>query len=531
MRPTGSSPDAGLSARSPRVLWGRPILWRVALAALVVAVVPARAAADDPADYTLKVVVLKARAPSPPPGTPPPEGPQPEPAIEGTPILRAISSGRVGLTAKDFLLKRPDTEPPAKPLEATKSVTYRDSDEPMAMVLLVQGNFRWMGNETYTDPNDPEAGSIYDGAYKGLGPAIEVLAKAGPSGSKAALLVYAQGVLVKQALGDTSSMTSAALGSQQEYSEFISKQFSLGLSEAWKLLANQPDARKILVVFGDGQDDKEDISAELKKATTDLKESGVEVYTVFYSTAPEDGPQGQQNMAKVGYTDHFTATSRDNFASLADNISETIGAKYYVDFPGDKLPWDGADHEFALSISNVDKEPKTLTLPVLTVPKPPEEEGSSWWIWLIVILALILLIVIVIIIMKRQPAIEMPMEAPPVAAGPMKTVMLGVGGAEDSMPIVGWIVPLGGPNQYQTFKLLQGATKVGTGGEAHIVVGDSFMSSEHAEIACSANGFMLNDLGSTNGTYVNGRRVSSHELVDNDVFKLGKTDFKFKSIN
>ena len=488
--------------------------------------------ADDPADYTLKVVLPKAKAsPTPPPGTPPPEGPQPEPVIEGVPILRAITSGRVGLTAKDFLLKRSDTEPPAKPLEATKSVNYRDADEPMAMVILVQGNFRWMGNETYTDPNDPEAGSIYDGAYKGLGPAIEVLTKSGPSGSKAALLVYAQGVIVKQALTDAASVNSSSLGSQQEYGEFISKQFALGLSEAWKLLANQPDARKILVVIGDGQDDKEDISAELKKAVSDLKESGVEVYSIFYSTAPEDGPQGQQNMAKVGYTDHFTATSRDNFSSLAGNISEAIGAKYYVDFPGDKLEWDGADHEFTLSISNVDKEPKTLTLPVLSVPKPPEEEGSTWWIWLLVILAIILLVVIIVIIRRRQPVMEMPIEPAPVVAGPMKTVMLGVGGAEDSMPIVGWIVPLGGPNQYQTFKLLQGATKVGTGGGAHIVVGDSFMSAEHAEIACSASGFMLNDLGSTNGTYVNGRRVSTHELVDNDVFKLGKTDFKFKSIN
>jgi pSer/pThr/pTyr-binding forkhead associated (FHA) protein len=93
------------------------------------------------------------------------------------------------------------------------------------------------------------------------------------------------------------------------------------------------------------------------------------------------------------------------------------------------------------------------------------------------------------------------------------------------------VVPLGGPNQFQTFKLSQGATRLGTGAGSQIVVGDSFMSAEHAEIICSSSGFTLNDLGSTNGTLVNGHRVSTHELVDNDVFKLGKTDFKFKSIN
>ena len=85
----------------------------------------------------------------------------------------------------------------------------------MAMVILVQGNFRWMGNETFTDPNDPEAGSVYDGAYKGLGPAVDGLAKAGPANSKAALLVYAEGkVLVKQAMGDATSLSASALGSQ-----------------------------------------------------------------------------------------------------------------------------------------------------------------------------------------------------------------------------------------------------------------------------------------------------------------------------
>jgi pSer/pThr/pTyr-binding forkhead associated (FHA) protein len=125
-------------------------------------------------------------------------------------------------------------------------------------------------------------------------------------------------------------------------------------------------------------------------------------------------------------------------------------------------------------------------------------------------------------------------EAPapePVAAAPQKTVMLGIGGDDEGFPIVGWVVPLTGPNQFQTFKLLQGQTIIGTGDKAHVVVTDTFMSTEHAQILCSPVGFILQDGGSTNGTMVNQRRVDKHELVDNDVFTLGKTDFKFKSIN
>jgi pSer/pThr/pTyr-binding forkhead associated (FHA) protein len=112
-----------------------------------------------------------------------------------------------------------------------------------------------------------------------------------------------------------------------------------------------------------------------------------------------------------------------------------------------------------------------------------------------------------------------------------KTQMFNIGGGGDGFPIVGWIVPLNGPNQFQTFKLNQGLTKVGTGGAANIIVSDGFMSTEHAEIMCSPDGFTLLDKGSTNGTFVNDHRVAKHELVDNDVFTLGKTNFKFKSIN
>jgi pSer/pThr/pTyr-binding forkhead associated (FHA) protein len=124
-----------------------------------------------------------------------------------------------------------------------------------------------------------------------------------------------------------------------------------------------------------------------------------------------------------------------------------------------------------------------------------------------------------------------PMEAPPPEPASRHTVMLGVGGNAESMPVVGWVVPLNGPQQFQTFKLRQGATTLGTGGKAHVVVKDTYMTAEHAEVVSSPAGFTLNDVGSTNGTYINKLRVSTAELFDNDVFRLGKTDFVFKSIN
>jgi len=123
-----------------------------------------------------------------------------------------------------------------------------------------------------------------------------------------------------------------------------------------------------------------------------------------------------------------------------------------------------------------------------------------------------------------------PMEAPK-PAGPMKTVMIGAGGDQDGFPIVGWIVALNGADAYRTQRLKAGLTKIGTAPPADIVVNDGFMSTEHCQITCSPAGFTLIDNGATNGCYVNDRKVQKQDLVDNDVITLGKTNFKFKSIN
>jgi len=133
--------------------------------------------------------------------------------------------------------------------------------------------------------------------------------------------------------------------------------------------------------------------------------------------------------------------------------------------------------------------------------------------------------------MAMQPMMPMGGPEPAKPAAPMKTVMIGAGGDQDGFPIVGWLVPMNGIDAYKTMRLRPGLTKIGTSPPADLVINDGFMSTEHCQITCSPAGFTLIDSGSTNGCYVNDRKVQKHELVDNDMITLGKTNFKFKSIN
>jgi pSer/pThr/pTyr-binding forkhead associated (FHA) protein len=67
-------------------------------------------------------------------------------------------------------------------------------------------------------------------------------------------------------------------------------------------------------------------------------------------------------------------------------------------------------------------------------------------------------------------------------------------------------------------------------GNTIIIEGDSFMSGNHAEILYENERFYLTDLGSTNGTQLNGRKVARHApqpLQDNDEVMMGRTLYRF----
>lgn len=94
---------------------------------------------------------------------------------------------------------------------------------------------------------------------------------------------------------------------------------------------------------------------------------------------------------------------------------------------------------------------------------------------------------------------------------------------------VGWLVPLEGAQQGEVLQV-KGRTTVGTATECDLVLADPSISSRHCEFIAGQNGFRLTDLGSTNGTFVNEKRITSEELIDGDIVKLGRTSFKFKAM-
>lgn len=80
-----------------------------------------------------------------------------------------------------------------------------------------------------------------------------------------------------------------------------------------------------------------------------------------------------------------------------------------------------------------------------------------------------------------------------------------------------------------TYPLLSAITIIGRDGHADITLDDPGVSRRHAEVRVTHDGphlvVGLRDLGSTNGTFVNGERVGSQRLDDGDRVTVGRVSF------
>jgi pSer/pThr/pTyr-binding forkhead associated (FHA) protein len=85
-----------------------------------------------------------------------------------------------------------------------------------------------------------------------------------------------------------------------------------------------------------------------------------------------------------------------------------------------------------------------------------------------------------------------------------------------------------GPAAGTVFPVIQRSLLVGRSMAADVRVDEQAVSNEHARLEQTDAGFMLLDLGSTNGTYVNGQRlVHAAPLSGGDTIQMGSTTFTF----
>jgi FHA domain/Protein of unknown function (DUF3662) len=77
---------------------------------------------------------------------------------------------------------------------------------------------------------------------------------------------------------------------------------------------------------------------------------------------------------------------------------------------------------------------------------------------------------------------------------------------------------------------IQGMARIGRSEEGEIVLVDPSVSRAHAVVEIDRGGAFVRDLGSTNGTFLNGRRIKAESLRDGDELRFGNTRMRFEAL-
>jgi pSer/pThr/pTyr-binding forkhead associated (FHA) protein len=93
----------------------------------------------------------------------------------------------------------------------------------------------------------------------------------------------------------------------------------------------------------------------------------------------------------------------------------------------------------------------------------------------------------------------------------------------------GVLIVVAGPHVGSTFDLDGDYAVIGRAPEVEIaLIEDDLVSRTHARVLRTRKGFLIRDLDSANGTFVNGRRISGSALLDpGDMIRTGSVVMRF----
>jgi hypothetical protein len=94
-------------------------------------------------------------------------------------------------------------------------------------------------------------------------------------------------------------------------------------------------------------------------------------------------------------------------------------------------------------------------------------------------------------------------------------------------PGVGLFVVRHGPDAGSSYRLDQPQTTIGRHPESDVFLDDVTVSRRHVMIERDDNGYVLHDVGSLNGTYVNRKRVDEARLLYGDEVQIGRYRLSF----
>ncbi len=299
-------------------------------------------------------------------------------------------------------------------------------------------------------------------------------------------------------------------------------------------------ARRLIVVVSDG------LNSTMDRKTFRLlgeaaSKSHVPIHTIAYSPNDERGPL--LNLGEISKLSNGTFRWARNADALHDQIetlADELNKQYVLTFNTSLSSLEGK--RFTLSVEDLDSNVLVYGADI----KAPR--NFAWGFWLIILAGVLAVggaIVVVVTRPKKRfattrvpgasvgPAAQMRSPVAPQQQAPRQT------GHQPIQPIAvpaarapsrGVVVVASGGLSGQRFVLGPTPITVGKGPSNIQITDDPTVSTRHAQLYQAGADFVVADLGSTNGTFVNNQRVTQPtRLGDGDLVRFGNTQIKFRT--
>jgi hypothetical protein len=310
--------------------------------------------------------------------------------------------------------------------------------------------------------------------------------------------------------------------------------------------------RKLIVVIGDGRDRSGDKDRVTRAGQRAAKE-GVRIHALAFSPTDTRRPLlalGELSKRSLGTFRWVRAATADSWKAALDQLRDEIDKQYVLTYfldPGDEAT---GRKLHITTVGRIEATSNELKVGEASCGGSACETGYCgddlclqyragsgggilhWILWIagIVVGSLFLLGFIGWVMSKRSPRIPMPQGVVmPGSQPPAQTTVPSApppGMLPTGRPIPA-IMFMSGPRAGQR-QFLRNGFLIGKQPGCDLLIEDGYTSSQHAQIAMDAAGnCQIYDRGSTNGTFVNGSRITQMPLQHGAQIRIGSTELVF----
>jgi hypothetical protein len=300
------------------------------------------------------------------------------------------------------------------------------------------------------------------------------------------------------------------------------------LMELAKPRPDAKSARRLIVVISDGLNSQMD-RRTFKALGDAAAKARVPIHTIAFSPTDERGPL--LNLGEVSKRSNGTfrwAKTADDLRAQIDTLTDELNKQYVLTYKIDVRSLEG--RTFQLSAEDLTSNPLTYDSSDGSFGYVPATRPLiPWWLWAIA--GLVVFGGGAAFLMARRPKKKQmkfsPYKAAAVSpqqpAAPQKQ-------AEPARATRGVLLVVSGARAGQRVDVGAQAVSIGKGPATLQITDDPAVSTRHAEVAQRGAAFVVTDLGSTNGTFVNNTRITQPTpLGDGDLLRFGQTQMKFRT--